>query len=116
MGSDGVTYDFEHGNWLVNGCANYVYCDMLTTYDLFTNTLGNEYAASVYARNFNDLYATPGTDSDFSMTSSLLRTADTAPWATYAVWTHSVSVPEASSLVLLGAGLLGVGFSRRRRQ
>ncbi|MDH5446466.1 MAG: PEP-CTERM sorting domain-containing protein [Gammaproteobacteria bacterium] len=116
VGSDGLTYDFEHGNWLVNGCANYIYCDMMTTYNAVTDALGNGRAYHVYARNFNDLYASPGADSDFVMYGGLPSTYVTNrwPWYTYAIWTKSTLVPEASSLLLLGVGLLGMSFARRR--
>jgi len=116
VGSDGLIYDFEHGNWLVNGCNNYVYCDMLTTYGVSTTASGNEIAHSVYARNFNDLYASPGTDSDFVMSTGLLTNYDTSttPWYTYSIWTESATVPEPSILSLLGIGLLGFAFAKRK--
>lgn len=110
VASDGNTYNLDTNNGMVGGCANYVYCDMLTTYGVFTDATGVERAASSSARNFYDVY------SDFVTGISLTADYDTSPlpWYTYAVWTESTPVPEASGLVLLGLGLLGFGFARRK--
>ena len=108
VGSDGAIYDFERSTTLVNGCGNFIYCHLFTTYGLATDISGVERATHANAINFYDAV------SDMNVYGSIDRTASTPFWATYAVWAESATVPEASSLVLLGIGLLGIGFSRRR--
>lgn len=115
VASDGFTYNYDTNNSLVEGCVNYIWCDMLTPYMEFIDASGTEKAASFATRNFYD------TTSDYSFAVTLGSDFNTdnptVPfWYTCADWRLASQVPEPASAILMSMGLLGVGYVSRKRK
>ena len=104
--------DFGSRPYLTAGCAlPESTCRAATPYSL-PSSLPTHVNAALFINSSNDNVRTVG----------YLRTTDLTPigWATWASWNLSsvpelAAVPEPTTLALLGAGLLGVSVTRRRR-
>ena len=114
VANDGNTYNFDTNDVkLIEGCGYTMYCYILTPYGDYTNTSGLNYVSDSAAYVWND------TTSDFSTSYPMAVDTDTGTgvtdyWLVYARWSPSTSVPEPATIALMGLGLAGVGFTRRR--
>ncbi len=108
---DGPLGNFHSNSLLINDCDWQFGCMFLTPYTLRPTV--DFYVDTVVAENFTSdpegdpgAFGYTGLYTDYDLRNSLF---------TYAVWSPAVPVPAPAPIALIALGLLGIGFTRRKR-
>ncbi|MDN4502238.1 PEP-CTERM sorting domain-containing protein [Alteromonadaceae bacterium BrNp21-10] len=100
---------FDFTPSLTNGCGSQSYCNILTPFELGTGVLAK--AAHNNTNPAADYFYDDGTNSGLGVDFNLAGFGE----YTYALWTKS-NIPEPGTIILLSLGLVGLSFSRYKKQ